>query len=76
MKIRFLEIAQIELDEAIEYYDREEPGLGSSFFDEVVSALDRIGRFPQAWPQCSRRQGAAKPDVSLMESFTSGRRRR
>ena len=55
VKIRFLEIAQIELDEAIEYYDREEPGLGNSFLDEVVSALDRIGRFPQAWPQCSRR---------------------
>ena len=30
MRIRFLEIAQIELDDAIEYYNYEVPGLGAS----------------------------------------------
>ena len=28
MEIRFLEIAQLELDEAVEYYNSESPGLG------------------------------------------------
>jgi hypothetical protein len=55
MRIRFLEIAQIELDEAIEYYNREAHGLGESFLTEVLNALDRIGRFPEAWHPCSKR---------------------
>lgn len=55
MKIRFLEIAQIELDEAIEYYNYEVPGLGDAFLKEVLTALDRIGKFPEAWHPCSKR---------------------
>ena len=49
MKIRFLEIAQIELDQAFEYYDYESPGLGDAFLTEVLKVLDRIGEFPEAW---------------------------
>ena len=49
MNIRFLEVASVELDEAIEYYDRELPGLGKTFLAEVLAALDRIRRFPQGW---------------------------
>ncbi len=55
MRIRFLEIAQIELDEAIEYYNREAPGLGEVFQTEVLKALDRIGKFPEAWYPYSKR---------------------
>ena len=55
MRIRFLEIAQIELDEAIEYYDYESPGLGEALLTEVLKALDRIGEFPEAWHPCSKR---------------------
>lgn len=46
MKINFLEIAQIELDDAIDYYNYELPGLGDAFLTEVLNALDRIGDFP------------------------------
>ena len=60
MKINFLEIAQIELDEAIDYYNYEVPGLGDAFLPEVLNALDRIGVFPQAWHPSSNRTGAAK----------------
>lgn len=55
MQIRFLEIAQIELDDAIEYYNYEVPGLGDAFLTEVLNALDRIGSFPEAWSPCSKR---------------------
>lgn len=55
MRIRFLEIAQSELDDAIEYYNYEVPGLGDVFLTEVLKALDRIGSFPEAWPPCSER---------------------
>jgi len=55
MRIRFLETAQIELDEAIEYYNYETPWLGEAFLAEVLNALDRIGKFPEAWHPISRR---------------------
>lgn len=55
MRIRFLEIAEIELDQAIEYYNYESPGLGDAFLTEVLKALDRIGEFPEAWHPLSAR---------------------
>ena len=55
MKINFLKIAQVELDDAIKYYNFEVPGLGDAFLTEVLNALDRIGRFPEAWHPCSKR---------------------
>ena len=55
MKINFLEIAQMELDDAIEYYNYESPGLGDNFLIEVLNALDRIDEFPEAWHPCSKR---------------------
>lgn len=55
MKIRFLEIAEIELDEVVKFYNHESPGLGDEFLTEVLHALDRIAHFPVAWPPCSKR---------------------
>ena len=55
MRIQFLEIAQIELDEAIEHYNYESPGLGEAFLTEVLNALDRIAQFPEDWHPCSKR---------------------
>ena len=39
MRLRFLEMAQIELDEAIEYYNYEMSGLGEKFLAEVLNVL-------------------------------------
>ncbi len=55
MRIRFLDIAQIELDQAIEYYNYESPGLGDEFLIEVLKVIDRIGEFPEAWHRLSKR---------------------
>ena len=55
MKIKFLEIAQIELDEAVEYYNYEISGLGESFLKELLNTIDRIGEFPEAWHPLSKR---------------------
>ena len=55
MRIRFLEMAQIELDEAVKYYNYEASGLGEEFLAEVLKALGRIGEFPEAWHPCSKR---------------------
>jgi len=55
MQIHFLEIAQIELDEAIQYYNHESVGLGDRFLIEVLNTLNRIGEFPNAWHAYSKR---------------------
>jgi hypothetical protein len=55
MRIRFLEIAEMELDEAIQYYNYEVAGLGDDFLTEVLNTLDRIARFPEAWHPYSKR---------------------
>ena len=49
MQIRLLEIAQIELDDSIEYYNSESHGLGNELLVEVLHALERIKNFPKAW---------------------------
>ncbi len=55
MKIKFLDIARLELDEAVEYYNYEVSGLGNAFLAEVINALHRIAKYPEAWHPCSRR---------------------
>jgi plasmid stabilization system protein ParE len=49
MEVRFLDVAQQELDEAVEYYNAESSGLGDQFLIEVLRCLERIRQFPQAW---------------------------
>lgn len=49
MEIRLLEIAETELDEAVIFYNSEQPGLGADFIVEFVNSLDRIKAYPKAW---------------------------
>ncbi|MFQ5638462.1 MAG: type II toxin-antitoxin system RelE/ParE family toxin [bacterium] len=54
MEITFLEVAQVELDAAIVYYNSESPGLGDEFLMEVLKVIDRIKQFPHAWQSFSK----------------------
>lgn len=49
MKVRFLQIAEIELDDAIRWYEAQAPRLSDAFLVEVLSAADRITLYPEAW---------------------------
>lgn len=55
MKIRLISPANIELDEAIRFYDHQLPGLGFRFFQETRSAIERINFMPEAWPKIGPR---------------------
>jgi hypothetical protein len=44
----FHELAEHELNEAAQYYDLEEPGLGSAFLDEVERCLQSIAEHREA----------------------------
>ncbi len=50
-----MQIAQIESDEAIEYYNYEARGLADRFLTEALNVIDRICKFPDAWHFCSKR---------------------
>ncbi|MBA2705635.1 MAG: type II toxin-antitoxin system RelE/ParE family toxin [Blastocatellia bacterium] len=55
MNTSFLDAAQSEFDDAIDYYDEQRPGLGSEFAEEVEEALERINHYPEAWSSLSPR---------------------
>lgn len=54
MNISFLKIAQLELDEAFEYYESAQKGLGFRFQAEVENAISRIARFPNMYQEIGR----------------------
>jgi hypothetical protein len=47
-RFEFHRLAEHELNEAAQYYDLEEPGLGSSFLEEVDRCLQSIEAYPEA----------------------------
>lgn len=49
MNVDFLEIAKIELDDAINWYNDLNENLGYEFFKEVENSLKSILSFPLAW---------------------------
>jgi len=49
MKVRLLDPAVAELDEAVAWYRALAPGLAERFLDEVRAARQRICDHPDAW---------------------------
>ena len=46
--LRFDAAAERELNEAVDFYDLESPGLGDAFLAEVEHALTQVEAFPEA----------------------------
>ncbi|MFQ5630537.1 MAG: type II toxin-antitoxin system RelE/ParE family toxin [bacterium] len=55
LDVEFLSIAEIELTEAIQFYNEQSEGLGYKFAGEVRRTLERIVQFPEAWAPLSKR---------------------
>lgn len=55
MTIHFSRAAENEFQEAITYYNSQREGLGFEFAAEVKKALERIEKYPSAWPAFSKR---------------------
>jgi plasmid stabilization system protein ParE len=53
MSVRLLPAAQTELDEAIDWYTQQAPGLGDSFLVEFLRTIQLIERHPQGWQPLS-----------------------
>jgi len=50
VKLSLHPAAEVDLAEAIAFYDRRTAGLGSDFLGEVLEAFERIESAPDAWP--------------------------
>ena len=46
MKIRFSKLAQLEVDDAVAWYDSQSHDLGTRFLDDLDRAIRRIAAFP------------------------------
>ena len=44
------ETAEVEVNEAADFYDLEDPGLGNVFLDDVERAIAAISQYPQSAP--------------------------
>jgi len=53
MRVRFLELAQYELDDAVLWYEEQMPGLGRELLDEVDRSIRRVTRWPSAGQEVS-----------------------
>lgn len=49
-RITFLSVADIELAEAAQYYEKEQHDLGRQFLDAVREASNAMQRQPETWP--------------------------
>jgi hypothetical protein len=46
--------ADEEFDEAVEYYEDCQVGLGLEFAEEVYAAIGRVSEYPNAWSTMSK----------------------
>jgi hypothetical protein len=60
----FHRAARIELDDAVDYYEQCESGLGYEFLEEVYATVARLLQYPEAWSRLSRR-APSLPDEAL-----------
>jgi hypothetical protein len=54
MTYHFHPEAEVELNEAVEYYDGCQDGLGLEFAKEIYATIENICQFPLAWTPLSQ----------------------
>ena len=50
-KVRFLTLAQQEVDDTVAWYNEQVDGLGQEFLDELNRGVRRVAAFPTACPE-------------------------
>lgn len=67
MIVEFLEVAEIEIDEAYQYYEKEQKNLALRFIYEIQNTVERIKLFPKGWQSLGKNTRRA-----LTKSFPYG----
>jgi len=60
MKVVYHKFVQKDLDDAWCYYEDTTEGLGDRFFDEFLTVIDTIQRYPRHWPPTDKGRRAAQ----------------
>ncbi len=50
MEVIFSELAKLELEDAVSYYEFQQAGLGKRFKLSIKESITRIIQFPLSWP--------------------------
>jgi hypothetical protein len=58
-RVTFHRLAELELVEAVEFYDQSRRGLGDEFLDEVERAIIFLDRYPKRRPKRDGRCGGS-----------------
>lgn len=53
ISVKFLELAQSELDDVFEAYEYQKENLGYDFIEETINTLILIKSYPEIWPKSS-----------------------
>jgi plasmid stabilization system protein ParE len=51
MKVRLHQLAVVEIDHEVDYYESRQPGLGAELEDEIDAVISLLLQFPEAAPQ-------------------------
>ena len=62
MRVRFLEIAEIELDDAVQWYGAQGPGLGNAFLIEVPLCSEPHRALSSGMASARRRRSSLPPE--------------
>jgi toxin ParE2 len=57
---RLLRRAELELEDAYQFYEAEGPDLSDRFLSEFLTVMERLSHFPESSPKISRRLRVAR----------------
>jgi hypothetical protein len=60
MTVKFLDSAQLEFHDSVNYYNEQSFGWGFEFALEIQKTINRIVLYPNAWVQISKRARKCK----------------
>lgn len=66
MNVVFLKVAEVELNEAVIFYNIQREGLGYEFSSEVNHTIERIIENPEAWASQRTRFWGVSPYIKMM----------
>ena len=55
MTVKITDTADLELGQAIDYYNNKEMGLGNKFLAEIDESIELIKKWPKTWQLISKR---------------------
>jgi hypothetical protein len=69
--VRLSALAALDIQQAREWHDAQEPGLGDQFLQRVNETMTRIGQNPHQYPDDHRRRSKGQPSPVQIRRLVS-----